>query len=303
MVVRSLIFVLCMLATRARADTLVLYEQPALRPGLCTALRIQLTGLADVTCRTDLAGEPAQRIDAASRALQGAERLAVLLESDERYARMLIVGDAPDRALLAIEPVEARPEPDVDRALALKVRETFELARSTPVVTTRRAQPGWLEVGAGLSAGMQARALGVAALGLRREHARGFVELGILGRLASELEHARIREREWALAATARLGFVHARLSYGPSLELAIVRAYASSDSADGRQGESARALPRFVLALDLRLVLTRSLALRFAPGLELDPLARRFRSDDDVLSLGHVRASLSLSLVIGLGT
>ncbi len=290
-----------MATAQAAAEELVLYERAELRPGLCAALRIQLTGLADVRCRPDLAGTPAERIASASRALAGPQRLAVLLESDARFARMLIVGAAPDRALLAIEPIEARPQPDVDRALALKVRETFELSRTLPVPTPQRSSAALLELGGGAEVAASSRALGLVALGWRGTRARAFVELVSFGRFGSSVQRARVREQEWSLGAGARVGFVLGRCSLGPALDVGVVRASAHGESADGRTGDAASALVRLGLALDLRVAIHRALALRFAPTLELDPLARRFAVEERALALGHVRALLPLTLVLGI--
>jgi hypothetical protein len=289
------------LTAGARADELVLYEAPALRPGLCAALRIQLTGVAEVSCRPDLPGDPAGRIARAANALAGDERLAVLLESDQHYARMLLVGTAADRALLAVEPVEERPEPDVDRALALKVREVLETSRAQPSVSPQRPHAVLLELGGALSAGAHTRALAVLALGLRATRARRFGELVVFGRLASRLEQARVREHEWELGLSARAGFVHGRFSLGPALDLGVVRARAYGRSEDGRSGDAALALPRFGLALDLRVTVHRALTLRFAPTLQLDPVAHRFSVEDRALSLGHLHVLLPLTLVLGI--
>ncbi|HEX5655705.1 MAG TPA: hypothetical protein VFX59_00855, partial [Polyangiales bacterium] len=186
---------------------------------------------------------------------------------------------------------------------ALKVRETFAQSRSLPVVAPRRTAAALLELGGALSTGAHTRGLGLLAFGLRRATPRGFGELVLFGKLASAVEEARVREREWALGVAARLGFTRGRFALGPALGLALVRASAHGLSEDGRSGYATRVSPRLDLALDLRVALAWSLALRFAPALELDPIAERYTVERDTLALRHVRLVLPLSLVIGIGS
>ncbi|MDB4987691.1 MAG: hypothetical protein JWN04_2869, partial [Myxococcaceae bacterium] len=169
-------------------DSVLLLEEEGLRPALCAALRIQLSDLADVQCRTaEPATDLATRIRLASGHVASEQRrLAVLLERDPEpnRVRMILVGTEPDRAVLAIESIEDREAPDVDRSLALKVRDVFELleadvASTTPsaglvrVLTPPRRAPSarpmrvLLEAGAALSAGAQTRAAGVLGVGAR----------------------------------------------------------------------------------------------------------------------------------------
>jgi hypothetical protein len=302
-------FALC-----ARAeDTVILFERPPLRPGLCAALRIQLTGLAEVQCEPapELSSLEGRIARAAQSVASSHARLSVLLEPDaDGHARMLIVAASSDRALLAVEPVEARPEPDVDRALALKVRETFALARVVPTALLvpapeNRRLTGLLELGAAYSHGAEARAGALLALGVRRVHDRRYMELAAMGKLGTRtharVEHGVVHEREWTLGGSARAGVLLGRFSLGPALDVGVARASASGTTDDGRHGQTSVALLRLDLGVDLRCTLWRELALRFAPALELDPVARRFALDGQALALGHVRAWLPLSLVLGL--
>jgi hypothetical protein len=125
---------------RAQADVLLL-ESEKLRPGLCVALRIQLTGVASVTCRPDRAGLLPERLARAATALRDEHgRIGVLLERDPDpgLVRMYLVGARPDQAVIAIERIEDRLAPDIDRSLALKVRDAFEVMRSVPVARADR---------------------------------------------------------------------------------------------------------------------------------------------------------------------
>lgn len=301
-------------------DVLILFEQPALRPGLCAALRIQLTDLASVRCRADLVGSLEVRIArAAEQVARDGARLAVLLEPDPTPGplRMLVVGAAPDRALLAVERVEARPEPDVDQALALKVRETFEVslvagATAAPVILPLpppRERFALLELAAALQLADRVVPEGVLALGAHWEHGRGFVELAARGRLAASRSTRGgagvVHEDEWTLGIGARAGWRSGRFSLGPGLDVGVTRASARGETPDGRRGDAQLAFLRLDFSLDLRWTLWDGPApvqLCFAPALELDPAAQRFLLDSrSVLELGRVRAWLPLGLVVGL--
>ncbi|MDB4973646.1 MAG: hypothetical protein JWN48_1987, partial [Myxococcaceae bacterium] len=113
-----------------------------MRPGLCAALRIQLSDLADVRCSASaLETALSQRIaESSSEVVREHAKLGVLLERDPDLSRvrMLLVGAREDHALLAIERIEDRPAPDIDRSLALKVRDTLESLQAASATQTRR---------------------------------------------------------------------------------------------------------------------------------------------------------------------
>lgn len=301
-------------------DTLILFEQASLRPGLCAALRIQLTDLVSVSCRPDEAAALDVRIARVAQAVaeEGA-RLGVLLEpdADASKLRMLVVGAASDRAVLAIEQVESRPERDVDRALALKVREIFEVsmsaARSQVAVILpapdARVRALLLELGGGVQIGLRAAPAASLALGARFQDAHAFAELALMGRVASSISArtsaGRVREDEWALGVSGRSGWTRGRLSFGPALEIAITRASARGETLDGRRGGATLAFVRLDLALDLRWLLWNGAApvqLRFAPALQVDPAAQVFAlAGRHVLELGRVHAWLPLTLLVAM--
>src|SRR5687768_9552592 len=125
----TLLMWLCLSPCARADDRVLLFEQKGLRPGLCAALRIQLTGAAQVTCERE--GDEAtlsERITRAAERVKAEDaRVGLLIERDPdpRLVRMYIVAAQNDQAVVAIERIEDRPEPDVDRSLALKVRDAF----------------------------------------------------------------------------------------------------------------------------------------------------------------------------------
>lgn len=321
-------------------DTVLLLQAELLRPDLCVALRIQLTDLADVRCLTRPSGRDlAARIaDAAASVAREPARLAVLLERDPdpRYLRMILVGQPDDRAVLAVESIEDRAAPDVDRSLALKVRDTIEVLDASragaeaagethpraslatvlaPPRTGSRAPSlapwrGLLEVGGALGTSGAARGAGVVALGLRAGFRAGYGELALGAQLSSGLDErsaaGHVEEREWGLALALRAGREWSSFSLGALLELGVLRVHARGFTAvDDSQGEYARALARLGVGLDLRVVLLHAptrVVLRLAPTLQVDPQRQRFELDEKrALDLGFVHAWLPLTLLFEL--
>ncbi len=129
-VVALVVWLLSAACVRAE-DSIVLFQSGKLRSGLCAALRIQLSDVAQVRCVADAFGnELPARIAGAARLVQSEQaRLGVLLERDPnpKRVRMYIVAARTDQAVIAIERIEDRPEPDVDRSLALKVRDALDV--------------------------------------------------------------------------------------------------------------------------------------------------------------------------------
>lgn len=341
-VLLSLCFALAAMCARAHAEdgvrprapaqtSVLLLEAPGLRPELCAALRIQLADVATVRCAaSDDTPDLATRIASAAGTLErDSADLAVLLERDPSPARvrMVLVGRQPDQAVLAIETIEDRPAPDVDRSLALKVRDTLEtmswastdepppmsLARTLAVQTEphRAASPLHMlfEAGAGARLAGSSRATGQLALGARATRGNRYGELVLHGQLASPVRahdraRGRVVEDEWALGLALRGGRSLGRIALGLSGELALVRASALGSTSDGRsRGERSLAFARLGLAVDLRVLLIQGpagLTLRFAPTLQVDPVALRFELDgQSVLAPGRVHVLLPLSLLV----
>jgi hypothetical protein len=125
----------------ARADDRVLVLDSAARPqpGLVSALRIQLTDIAEVGVRHELAaGDTPARIHAAAELCRREGALLVVwaegpiaLADGGQEAVLYAVGEREGRALLQVVHVAGSRGPDMDRSLALKVGEVIrELQRA-----------------------------------------------------------------------------------------------------------------------------------------------------------------------------
>ncbi len=327
-------------AAQAEA-AVVLFERAPLRPGLCAALRIQLSGSAEVRCVADgTAPGLAERLEGARARLRSdAATLGVLLErdADPSLVRMYLVSAEGEQAALSIERIEDRPEPDVDRSLALKVRDAYELigfvqrelpqaepaaaaavlapppaaaarVSTVPNATTPVAPEPYLhafvELGGGLTLGGALRGLGHALLGVGKVGSRQRYEFGVGARLATDEERAnaagvkvRLTERGPLLAA--RLTYRTGRLELGGAIQLYL--AFTTAD-ADGFRGQKPPITPVIALAPDLRLRLFPLAYLRFAPSFELATMRQRYTVDNRlVIERDYFGASLTLALVISL--
>jgi hypothetical protein len=189
-------------------DGVLLRERDALRPGLCGALRIQLSGLAEVQCEAERGAEPlAGRVDQTTARVRAQDaRLGVLLERDPDpgLLRMYIVSARPGQALVSMERIEDRPEPDIDRSLALKVASAYamvgvartaapqnELPLAAGLTAPRAESPAdWLlfvDVGGGVHlSGAGTRGLANLALGVARSRGRARGELARGARVDSQ---------------------------------------------------------------------------------------------------------------------
>lgn len=315
----------------ARADErVVLVQQRGLRDGLCAALRIQLTGTAEVECQPDRAeGSLDQRIaHTAQSVVARSARLGVLLEHDPdpKRLRMYLVSSVPDRALIAIESIEDRPAPDVDRSLALKVLDAYEqlsvaqaaVAAQAPLaaaLVTRAASTepppaqDWqalLEAGGGASIGTRLRASGSVIVGMARvtDHTRAELALGarLSSRLRQRDEPGQVSVAQRGGVASLRFLWRQGRFMVGGALDVMAALLSAEGITSRGKRGEQRKWLPSLGLALDLRFQLFRSAFLRFAPGVELATIDRRWAvSERVVLEQGVATVQLPLSLLVSL--
>lgn len=308
----------------------MLLEASALRPGLCAALRIQLTDVAEVDCRPEAAGAPLSvRIARAATAATSADaRLAVLLERDPdpRLVRMYLVGARPERAVIALERIEDRADADVDRSLALEVRSALEALaeasaaspasapeRLAPVLATRALDPrlpsAWfalLEAGGAVLLGTQRQGAAVAAIGARRTRAQRYAELVLAGRVASRVHelHATggVRLRGWGATLEARLGRSLRWAELGCVAAVGADRVSLRGTTRDGTTGGATLGVPRIGLGLDLRVFFIRGASLRLSPTIELHPVMQRYALDQQVVgTLGRARLALPLTLQIAL--
>jgi hypothetical protein len=323
-------------AAHARAEgKVLLFEVQGLRSSLCAAMRIQLTDVAEVRCRPETGDAPlASRVARAAALVREEEAaLGVLLERDPdpERVRMVLVGAADDQAVLAIERIVDRPEPDVDRSLALKVRDALERLGSTPPALAPRAatmpeatmpmasilasapppEPATrfrtlLEAGGALSIGTDLRGLGLFGAGIRMARARAYVDGLVAGQVATTLRtrapEGAVTEDEWGAALSLRGGFSRRRFALGLYGELGALSVRAIGTTTDGSTGSVRRGLFRSALGIEARLALFSGVALRFAPAVELYPVAQRFALDDRVVvELGRARLSLPLTLLVAI--
>jgi hypothetical protein len=321
-------------AARAEAPV-VLFERAPLRPSLCAALRIQLSGSAEVRCLSDGRSPGlADRLNDARVRLR-AERasLGVLLErdADPRLVRMYLVSAEGEQAMLAIERIEDRPEPDVDRSLALKVRDAYEvigfvereLPKQQASAAAVLAKP--LPAPSAAPAAMPARAVadrfwqfspellgGLAIDGLTRVEygvqlgfglvdTRKRLELALGARVYnSHIERGTrgaIRLGEAGPTLAARATFRFARVELGAALQLFL--AIASAEGVEGVRGQKQAFTPVVAVGPDLRVRLFRAAYLRFAPALELSTFRQHYTIDDvDLIERKLLGVSLPLSLL-----
>ncbi len=333
---RVLLALWCLLLPSvARAElSVILFEGRALRPGLCVALRIQLSDVGDVACvKGPLGKELGERLqEVSSEVRRRRARVGVMLARDPNpdLVRMFLVGARADEAVLAIERIRNRPNPDVDRSLALKVREVHasvevvEKAQGSPRITGAIASPApepalpvttsepmpppprgprvFVEAGAGLGLGKHVQGLMPFAIGVSLRRRALVIDSALGGHVASRTEtnatFARVRVREWAQALSVRTLWQGSSMALGASFDVMLARLSARATSADGRDGDSSLWSPRVALGPDLRVRLRDQLSLRFAPRLELALSRERFVVDERVLEdLGRVRVLVPLGL------
>jgi hypothetical protein len=323
----------------ALADSgVILRERDGLRPGLCGALRIQLSGAAEVTCEEEEGSDLlSDRITAAAARVRELDaRLAVLVERDPNpgRVRMYIVSAETDQAIFAIERIEDRPDPDVDRSLALKVRDAYEvvevvektapssaapLSAALASPEARRAHqepppappagPAWLmflDAGGGVTLGTRQHGIAAIAVGAGKLASGWRAELGAGARFASRSQEVQTFGQINVLARgpelSLRLLWRSARVELGGALQGMVWFMRGEGVAADGSRGERTRLVPSVSLGPDLRVRLFSSAFLRIAPAVELSFVSQRFAVEDFVLvDEGMVRAVLPVSLLLAL--
>jgi hypothetical protein len=324
----------------ALADSgIIMRERDGLRPGLCGALRIQLSGAAEVTCEEEAGSDLlSDRISAAAARVRELDaRLAVLVERDPNpgRVRMYIVSAETDQAIFAIERIEDRPDPDVDRSLALKVRDAYEVvavvektapasaaplsaalaspearrAHQEPPAQAPRSGPAWLmflDAGGGVTLGARQHGLAAIAMGAGKLAPGWRAELGAGARFASRSQEIQTFGQVNVLARgpelSLRLLWRSARIEIGGALSGMLWFLRGEGVAADGSRGERTRLVPSLSVGPDLRVRLFSSAYLRIAPAVELAFVSQRFAVEDFVLvDEGMVRAVLPVSLLLAL--
>jgi hypothetical protein len=324
----ALLVVPCRAAHAEGPPQVLLAETPGVRPHLCDALQIQLSGVAELRCeRGPAQGDLTARIAALSALVSERRATLAAFVVEERGAgtvQLVIVGARPDRAVLAFEPLRDVPAPDVDRSLALEVADTLDAV--TRAEASRAHEPGPpAALGAALAAPGAAAApsaahallleaggaygpagplpwAGLIAVGLRRARARRALEVAAsfaLGsRARSETDAGEVELRGLAGGAAGRLLWRAGPLELGFHGGLGLVRSRASGVSASGARGAGHVLSAQVELGPDVRLALGQSAYLALAPSLWLAPVAQRFALDGELArTLGHVGITIPLSL------
>ena len=297
-----------------------LVERDGLRPELCAALRIQLSGAADVSCEPGPAEAtlPERIQDTAMRVRSRGERLGVFLERDPDpgLVRMYLVGSQPDQAVLAVEKIEDRPDHDVDRSLALKVSASLELVgrvEAQIAATSKQAEPAmpmaaalaapaestqppslspiparsWAflaEFGGGVRIDPQAHGVVGATLGVSRVAPKWRVDLGLGFEISTRYSIveglAEVQAWERGPFLSARALRRLRRFEWGGELQLGCSFLAAEGIAADGSHGEKLLAIPGMGIGLDVRVRLFSSAYLRLSPRLDIPFIDQSLRVD-----------------------
>jgi hypothetical protein len=317
-------------AARAEGPPQVLLaETPGVRPHLCDALQIQLSGVAELRCeRAPAQGDLTARIAELSALVSQQRATIAAFVVEERGAgtvQLVIVGARPDRAVLAFEPLRDVPAPDVDRSLSLDVADTLDavtraeasrargpdapppplgaaLAAPAPFATPAAAYALLLEAGGAYGAAGSLPFAGLVAVGLRSTRARRALELvasfALGSRARSETDVGEVELRGLAGGLSGRILWRAGPLELGCHGGLGLVRSRASGVSRSGERGTGHVLSAQLELGPDLRLALGQSAYLALAPSLWITPVAQRFALEGEVVrELGHVGVSIPLSL------
>jgi hypothetical protein len=317
---------------RAEPARVLLLEPAPPRRAFAATLQIQLVGLAELVAEPQPsdAHTTAERVQAASELARRRQLLAVVWAEPARSATngpqlgvLYVVGEREGRALVEVVRLPGGAGPDLDRALALKLREIVaELIRANarapsevmlvaPVqVPPSAAQP------APDGAALHALLFVGPRLALQPDLTRGGLGFGagpvlsipgwrFCAALGLDWLPARRRGRDGLLVRFSELApqlRLRAQLQRGPlwlgvqtGLALALVEA---SGSTRTRENSANVALISGLFAIDLELPISRGLAV--AAALELQAFTRQQRfavNEQELVDLGRLRTLLGLEL------
>lgn len=325
----------------AHADTphVLVFAPDQSASGFMPALQIQLSRVAEPEAvNVPLGGTTAERIQRAGELVRARGALAAIWVDrapDAELVVLYVVGERNGRALIEVVRVPGERGPDLDRTLALKVREVVaELRRSganapegallqplapadlQPPAAAREENPAGSEPSSWSA---------VARAGIRLSSqpsiglSRWGVELGAgpalsfrTFRVAAELtfdafpstlaERGGDRVRYWDWAGAFAL---HAQMRAGPVWlgGLAGPQVVGIQANATTRENQKGRASPTsWALLLGFDAELPISSYLSVAAGFQLQALAHRLHlevNDADLADFGRVRARLGVALVV----
>lgn len=326
------------LAASGTSTVVVLTTESGPRGGFIDALRIQMTDVGKVETGPDIGtGTPARRMRRASEeVVRRGARAAVWIElgskpdTQSTYI-MHVVGRRRGKWTLEVRTLEARAGPAMERALALKVRDVLDSLLDSldqqrppqpitkaitgagafagaPLLPTIRERTGlWLGLSARGDIGNGspiAQVGGFAAFGLRIPRGRlalePFVGVGFaLGQTASG--SAGSVDTDEVIGALGARGLTdRGPVQLGVGLDARLRYVAADGATTSGMTGSGSVVIPALGIAGEIRIVLTRKLALRGALAIEAATRRRRFSVNDTVLiDVGRVRAEAQLGLVV----
>jgi hypothetical protein len=320
-------------AARVQAEDRVVLLEDVAAPassGLGYALRIQLTGVARVDVRqaTETTGVSG-RVRSASELAQSEDVLlvvwtepAVVLADGSREAVLYVVGHKQGRALLEIVRVPGDEGPDVDRTLALKVRELVDEVRhnraqaaASELMLEPAAEPAPGPVGApgwgprvaagGLVGTFTGSELGqwgarLAAGAARRDgrlRLAGSGQLDVFSEIELSSAAAQVELFELAPGVLAQAQLRQGAIWLGLRAGLSLSVIDAQGQGARGR-GEASRLAPAWSAGVEVEVPLLDGIGL--VAALELQARFRRQRfsvEGAEVVDLGRLRPLASIAL------
>jgi hypothetical protein len=294
------------------------------RPGLEPSLRIQLRGLELLTLDIDLPSDLPSRLSVASEVARErsadwvvwADDVHTEADASASQAVLYVVGRRDGRALIEVVRVPGGEGPEVDRSLALKVRELVGVRDGAAFAlgvreieeanTDERRVTLWLELGAHVSSEGSAGLVPDAFLALGPslttpdfviavplELSYGFTRSA--GRDGDRVEWTELGVGGWLKL----LMRVHPSVQVGGGLGGKLSFSAAQGRSASGRSGRSTERLPALLVGAEAELRLSRSLGARAVLGLELRTQRQRFYIEGrEVADTGRAIPYARLSLV-----
>jgi hypothetical protein len=318
---------------RADAAPKVLFAEDSAGPPrteLLLALRIQLTGVAEIEGRSlALPSSTSARIDAASALASAENALAVVwtegpvqTADGSQEAILYVVGQSHGRALLEVVRVPGNSGPDMDRTLALKVREIIDTLRraqsSTPradALVPNLSPAGANEPAARFTAAAALGVLGAAQSGTPlgqwgatlaagpRLYGRALRLSGMLGLVLLPRSEVRKADARVGLVEITPSLYAHGQakvgwLWLGARAGFALAFVTADGSNARGARGVASEELPSMLLGLDAELPLGSDLGLCLGVQLETRLRRQRFAVDErQIADLGRLRPSALLAL------
>lgn len=325
-----------------QAEPSVLVLRPAgspAQPGLIQALRIQLADAGPVLEGGELVARslPERIAEAGQRGRQAQARVAIWVEPaatagplDAAGAPWLLylVGRRDGRVLVDVVQVPEGTGPDVERSLALKVREAHDtmreaepdgallVAEASAVAADQAPRPWGFRLALGPAvAALDGSSAGQWGLSMALGAA---LHLGGRAREPGRVSLHAAAQLRWFAAAPVKAasgsveldeldpglwlaGLHHAgRFAIGVSSGLLARRVHVEAVASSGERASARQLVWSIPIALELQVGLAERFALRLAPGFEINLNPETFAIEAvPVVELGRIRPGLELSLVV----